>query len=201
MRIKVKTLKTLVFAGILVIGGIFAGGMISKKVAGKAAYGETEKEYCCGDIVFGEGTNDASKGSISYNDATSLNKICKTTAEQSALTTSDFTLSCGAKTYAKEHSGDTYYPLKLGASGDVGNFTITLKNFKCDKVIVYAGKYSSDDSKLTVNGSDSQTMTDVNFNPYVYEFSATNSIVMSSVTKSKGRVYISKIVLRLSSVD
>lgn len=200
MRIKVKTLKTLVFAGILAIGGIFAGGMISKKVSNRAAYGEAEKEYCCGDIVFGEGANSESAGSLSYNTATDLNKICKTTAEESAITTEDFTIVCGAKGYAKEHSGNTYYPLKLGSGSSTGDVTISFKNYTCSKAIVYAAKFKdSDKPTLKVQSSDDQSVTSAtSFDAYAYEFTPSKTINICTTTKSNGRVYISKIVFKLS---
>lgn len=160
MRIKVKTLKTLVFAGILAIGGIFAGGMISKKVAHNAAYGETEQDYRCAYAIFGT-THDGN----AYSGGNSSKEI-----ETDEYKIGNYSNSNPSKGLQTDN------PFRIGTKGNGGSVKVTIKKGVCNRVTIYAvGWPKNNDQTLTI-GEDSQTVSvskknsgDLDFTAYYFE--------------------------------
>ena len=200
MRIKVKTLRTLVFTGILAVGAIFAGGLITKKVSNHIAYGEGEKECCCGDIVFSESSETPSTQGTPSN----IGAVCSTTTGESALTISDFTLSDFTNAYYKAATdkSPSKAPIKIGgkSSSAAGSFKITLLNgYTCDYAIVYAKRFnSSETSTLKVNDVALALSNDSDYKPYVFDITDSDELLVSNNSAtSTSRLCISKIVFKL----
>lgn len=197
MLLKFNKLKNIL--SLFLMSGILCGcDTPSKGTPKQNALEYTEKKYYFGDVVFGEGENKEVQSGLNYDTSEELNRICKTTENESAITTEDFTLSFGQYAYPKEHDDSIYYPVRLGDTSGIGEITINLINYSCDTVMIYASKYETDNyASLIVNGSSPQSIIDSSFRPYKYLVSPTNSVSISNKSKIDGRVYISKIVFRV----
>ena len=163
----------------------------------------------CGDIVFGsdDATNDNA-----YREVSSSTSTSELYSSTTVLLSSDFTLGSwsNASYNSKKSSNKKNCPIVIGGSNNghsAGNFTINLKGYECDKVIIYAAGWKGDSAAdLNVDVSSEsysvQTSGTYNFNEgYTFNFTKTNQIKIQNTNnksaKGAKRVLISKIVFRL----
>ena len=175
MRIKVKTLKTLVFTGILAVGAIFVGGMIKKKAINQVTYGESDEvgEFTCNYLNF---------GTEKYSGSTEI-------SSKFAAESTTFSVTTNGKVY--HESGKA---VRLGSNKNPGTLTLKLDNYTCGRVIIFAARYKeSDASSLTVNSSSAVTLTN-DYVDYGFSFNETDTIVISNTGKQAS---ISKIAIRV----
>ena len=126
------------------------------------------------DIIFEFGNN----GSATHADGTSASSYTETSNRYT------LNLTNVSKFYKDARDAKGNSCIKLGASGEAGKFTFTVPN-DVTEVIIYAAKYKSNTTKITVNGA-SYTLTknsnDGNYDEIVVNTSSTKTVSFTTVS-------------------
>lgn len=128
------------------------------------------------DIIFEFGNN----GSASHSDGSS--KTSTSYTETSNGYTLNITNGTNLYTGARDAKGNSC--IKLGASSKAGEFTFTVPS-DVTEVIIYAAKYKSNPTKITVNGTSytlSNASNDGKYDEIVVDTSTTKTVTFTTVS-------------------
>lgn len=204
---KFMTIASCLSLGLIAITGAGVGINASNN-NGLVGLKATANSYVCGDVTFGETVGNPSS-STDLTTKTNIDKVCTYTT---LVAGTSFTLTSWTNAnYQNKSTEGVYYAVKIGgskASKYSGSFNLNLTGYTCERAIVYATGWTGDsNTAISINSSKEQTVTTTtsgNYSFSAYTFEEINSSTLTINNKAgltgKGRIVISKIILRLKAV-